>query len=60
MVLCAANQLVARTLETTIPQSDLDSELTHAQTCNSVDRDSWTEDAGFHSLVLKVMWVSVS
>ena len=49
MVLCDADQRVARAPEITMPRSDSDSELARARTRDSADRDSWTEDAGFHS-----------
>ena len=49
MTLCDADQRVARPPEIIMPRSDSDSELTRAHTHESADRDSWIEDAGFHS-----------
>jgi hypothetical protein len=48
MTLCDADQRVARAPEIVMPRSDSDSELTRARTHDSADRDSWTEDPGFH------------
>ncbi|KAF9649253.1 hypothetical protein BDM02DRAFT_3186428 [Thelephora ganbajun] len=48
MTLCDADQRTARAPEIVMPRSDSDSELTRARTRDSADRDSWTEDAGFH------------
>ena len=47
VTLCDADQRKARAPEIIMPRSDSDSELTRARTRDSVDRDSWTEDAGF-------------
>lgn len=49
MTLCDADQRVAKPPEIIMPRSDSDSELTRAHTHESADRDSWIEDAGFHS-----------
>jgi hypothetical protein len=48
MTLCDADQRKARAPEIIMPRSDSDSELTRARTRDSVDGDSWTEEAGFH------------
>ena len=48
MTLSDADQRRARAPEIVMPRSDSDSELTRARTRDSVDRDSWIEDAGFH------------
>lgn len=47
VTLCNADQREARAPEIVMPRSDSDSELTRARTRDSVDRDSWTEEAGF-------------
>lgn len=48
MTLCDADQRKARAPEIIMPRSDSDNDLTRARTRDSEDRDSWTEDAGFH------------
>ena len=49
VTLSDADQRNARAPEIVMPRSDSDSELTRAHTRDSVDRDSWTEEAGFHA-----------
>jgi hypothetical protein len=49
VTLCDADQREARPPEIVMPRSDSDSDLTRTRTRDSVDRDSWTEEAGFHA-----------